>query len=69
MARCEDYPCCGHEDGGCPNEDGTFNCARCGRRLPKHNRSAVCDRCHQDWARMDYDDPTGQDLDRDLGYY
>jgi len=52
MNRCEDYPCCGHEDGGCPNEDGTFNCAQCGRRLPKNSSSAVCSPCHRVWKRQ-----------------
>ena len=32
---CEDYPCCGHEPGGCPVVDEAtgeqrFRCARCG---------------------------------------
>ena len=42
MARCEDYPCCGHEDGGCPNPDGSFNCAGCGAKLPVNATSALC---------------------------
>ena len=49
MAYCEDYPCCGHEAGGCPrtNDDGeqVFPCASCGCDLPVHNRSALCDSC------------------------
>lgn len=59
MAKCIDYPCCGHEDGGCPNEDGNFNCARCGARLPKKSHSAVCRKCHKVWQRQTdrgYDD-------------
>ena len=47
MSRCIDYPCCGHEDGGCPNADGTFNCAQCGRKLPRKSMSAICPRCHK----------------------
>lgn len=47
IMRCEDYPCCGHEPGGCPNEDGTFNCCRCGRRLERNARSAMCAACHR----------------------
>lgn len=42
--RCEDFPCCGHELGQCPNEDGSFNCV-CGARLPKHSRSSLCETC------------------------
>ena len=70
MARCEDWPCCGHEAGGCPNEDGTANCCRCGGRLPERSRSSMCDHCHRTLRRLDYDDPTGQDMDdpADLGY-
>lgn len=56
MARCEDYPCCGHEDGGCPNHDGSFNCARCGRKMPKNSPSAVCTKCHSVWNRQRFDD-------------
>lgn len=52
MPRCEDYPACGHEDGGCPNADGSFNCASCGRKLPKNSSSAVCKRCHRRHQRM-----------------
>ncbi len=62
MPRCIDYPCCGHEDGGCPNTDGSFNCACCGKKLPKNSESAVCVACHRrqqrrwdegDWERSD----------------
>ena len=46
---CEDYPCCGHEAGGCPttnaNGEQVFPCAFCGAMLPVHNRSALCDTC------------------------
>lgn len=47
---CEDYPCCGHEAGCCPDR-----CSRtgrqmnmvctCGKKLPLSNRSSICDRC------------------------
>lgn len=63
MARCEDYPCCGHGDGGCPNEDGSFNCAHCGARLPKRARSSLCNACISQMHRIMDEDPTGQDLD------
>lgn len=51
MARCEDYPCCGHgpapygDGGGCPDAEGRFNCVECGRKLPKNARSSICTRC------------------------
>lgn len=61
--RCEDYPCCGHEPGGCPNEDGSFSCCRCGIRMPKGNRSAMCNRCHEYYRRRNYeDDPYEEDF-------
>jgi hypothetical protein len=59
VARCEDYPCCGHgpppwgDGGGCPDEDGRFDCVLCGRKLPKGASSSVCDRCKQERAAMD----------------
>jgi len=53
---CEDYPCCGHEDGGCPvvGEDGTerFRCACCSVLMPPQATSAVCQPCHK---RQDID--------------
>lgn len=49
--RCEDYPCCGHgpaplgDGGGCPNEDGSFNCCNCGKKLPRKSNSSLCSKC------------------------
>ena len=49
MARCEDFPCCGHENGCCPSfdDDGrqTDMVCVCGARLPVHNHSSCCDSC------------------------
>ena len=33
--RCEDYPCCGHEEGGCPNEDWQFQLCRLWCKITK----------------------------------
>jgi hypothetical protein len=58
MARCEDYPCCGHgppplgDGGGCPNFDGTYNCVTCGRKLEKGARSSICDPCRKNPRAM-----------------
>ena len=46
---CEDYPCCGHEAGCCPDFDQSgrqlnMRCT-CGAVLPVHNRSSICDSC------------------------
>lgn len=49
MARCEDYPCCGHTDGDgssfCPDSSGRFSCATCGARLSKNSESSLCKGC------------------------
>jgi len=46
---CEDYPCCGHEAGCCPDFDESgrqlnMRCT-CGAVLPVHNRYSICDSC------------------------
>lgn len=54
---CEDFPCCGHEQGCCPDynpETGqqlNMKCT-CGATLPITNRSSICDTCLR---RMDYE--------------
>jgi hypothetical protein len=51
MARCEDYPACGHgpvpmgDGGGCPDASGRFRCVECGRKLPKNAASSICQKC------------------------
>ncbi len=54
---CEDYPCCGHELGCCPDfdEDGkqlNMKCV-CTATLPLNNPSSLCDSC----LRGDPNDP------------
>lgn len=49
MGYCEDFPCCGHEQGCCPDsdEDGkqlNMICT-CGAKLPVNSRYSICDRC------------------------
>lgn len=49
MARCEDWPCCGHEAGCCPdfNEAGeqlNMKCT-CGAVLPVNARFSICESC------------------------
>ena len=63
MVRCEDWPCCGHAEGDCPQytKSGRLRCT-CGRPLPKNSRYSICRQCLQRLARRDsYDDPAGQD--------
>lgn len=65
MARCEDFPCCGHELGCCPNYDDAGRqldmVCTCGARLPVNNPYSICDSCLR---RGDIYDPYG-DYDRD----
>lgn len=60
MARCEDYPCCGHEAGDCPDSDGRMRCVECGKRLRKNAHSSICLRClermrNRDESELDHD--------------
>lgn len=50
MPRCEDYPCCGHENGDCPRITASgrqvFRCVGgCGRELPRGATSSICKGC------------------------
>ncbi len=62
MPRCEDYPCCGHgppplgDDGGCPDEQGRFDCVTCGCKLPKRASSSICNRCMTERQARDPDE-------------
>lgn len=57
MARCEDWPCCGHEDGCCPDYDESGRqinmVCTCGKKLSVDNHSSICDDCLRG---DDYDD-------------
>jgi hypothetical protein len=49
MARCEDYPCCGHESGCCPDYDAdgkqlNMKCT-CGATVPLTSRYSLCQSC------------------------
>ena len=60
MARCEDFPCCGHYDEGtynswCPNEDGLFPCSNCGAHLPLGRTSSLCANCFNHMMNDDSD--------------
>ena len=49
MSRCEDFPCCGHESGCCPDfdESGRQTNMRCtyGASVPLGSRSSLCRPC------------------------
>ena len=49
MTQCEDYPCCGHEPGCCPDFDEpgrqlNMKCT-CGATVPINSRSSICPAC------------------------
>lgn len=61
MARCEDFPCCGHELGCCPDYDEAgrqrnMRCT-CGAILPLNNRVSICKACLKRMAIEDGEYP------------
>ena len=50
MTHCEDFPCCGHELGCCPDFDPetgrqlNMKCT-CGATVPITSRSSICGPC------------------------
>lgn len=78
MAKCEDYPCCGHvgDEGPCPDFDEetgeqlNMKCV-CGAVLPIHSRSSLCRSCLHDpdcHGCMECDPPE-PDFDGNEDYY
>lgn len=73
MATCEDFPCCGHELGCCPDFDPetgkqlNMKCV-CGATLPLNNPTSLCAGCLRD-----PDDPDayygGEEWDDDQDLY
>lgn len=64
MPRCEDFPCCGHELGCCPDRDPETGrqlnmiCV-CGAKLPITARYSICDGCMRspdDGFEYDFDE-------------
>lgn len=50
--RCEDFPCCGHENGCCPDHDESgrqtnMRCT-CGAVVPLSSRFSLCASCLND---------------------
>jgi hypothetical protein len=66
---CEDFPCCGHEVGCCPNfvngQQVNMRCT-CGAVLPINNRYSICDSCldtdDDEYNGPDYDEPDVDEL-------
>lgn len=69
MAQCEDFPCCGHEMGCCPDYDESGRqmnmVCPCGAKLPADNPVSMCDACLRRPGIDTYDDGYGGGY----GYY
>lgn len=67
MSRCEDYPCCGHAPGECPERyerTGRVLCVDCGRRPAiRFGRCYSCAAMWQRRLRRHEPDLTGQDAE------
>lgn len=69
MARCIDFPCCGHEAGCCPDFDSAgrqlnMRCT-CGAVLPIDNRYSICEDCMNE-GNEDYEPEFNEDMDGDF---
>lgn len=77
--RCEDFPCCGHELGCCPDFDPetgeqTNMVCTCGAKLPITSRFSICQGCldcpeEGEGDYDDYDDQATLDMDHELSIY
>jgi len=69
MARCEDFPCCGHEPGCCPDFDDAgrqlnMKCV-CGATLPIDSRYSICETCMNQDEDGDFEDRDFYDDDHE----
>jgi hypothetical protein len=61
---CEDFPCCGHESGCCPDFDPEtgrqldMKCV-CGASVPLSSRSSLCQGCLRGPFQGGYEDYEG----------
>lgn len=67
---CEDFPCCGHENGCCPDFDESGNQLNmkciCGSTVPLNSPYSICHWCMWEGDREDNDYP---DEDEDYPEY
>jgi len=62
--RCEDFPCCGHEAGDCPDPDAELRgewllrCVECGGRIKhgeeQHNAPSMHASCARAFLNSEY---------------
>lgn len=69
MAMCEDFPCCGHELGCCPDFDENGRqlnmvCV-CGAKLPVNNPYSICNGCLRRGMEDEYEYFFDEDEDED----
>lgn len=62
---CEDFPCCGHESGCCPDYDESgkqlnMKCV-CGATVPLGSRYSICESCMNEGQEDDF----GDDIDNE----
>lgn len=70
MARCEDYPCCGHTSGDpCPDRDSAGRivprCVECNKKLLRSARSSICGSCQK---RLERRWLNSDDFDYEMNY-
>lgn len=69
MGYCEDFPCCGHEAGCCPDFDESGNqlnmICTCGAKLPVNNRYSICNSCMRSEDNDEDYYPEDEDYDDD----
>ncbi len=82
MARCQDFPCCGHELGCCPDFDEAGRqlnmVCTCGKKLPIDSRYSICESCLNtpgpdddpaEYDRGDFYDEDSEGFDDEIEYY
>lgn len=65
MARCEDWPCCGHEAGSCPSayrNGREVQFCECGHPVCRKSNS-LCIECYED--SIDYPDVIEDQVPKD----
>ena len=70
MPHCEDFPCCGHESGCCPDFDESgkqlnMKCI-CGAAVPIGRKISICDNCLKADDEYEDDDDFEDEEDDDF---
>ena len=55
--KCEDFPCCGHSIGECPDYTQINTCGECGRKFhPDSENEEFCLSCNSKFKAKQYDE-------------